>query len=58
MTITTDMKNIKDTVFDVIQGMSGNMCPVFASDVADNVERELLRKMEEQEHDNSTRGTG
>lgn len=52
MTITTDMKNIKDTVFDVIQGMSGNMCPVFASDVADNVEKELLRKMEEQD-DNS-----
>lgn len=52
MTITTDMKNIKDTVFDVIQDMSGNMCPVFASDVADNVERELLRKMEEQD-DNS-----
>lgn len=53
MTITTDMKIITDTIFDVIQDMSGDMCPVFASQVADRVEKELLRKMEEQGHDNS-----
>lgn len=48
MTITTDMKIITDTIFDVIQDMNGNLCPVFASDVADRVEKELLKKMEEQ----------
>ena len=58
MTITTDMKIITDTIFDVIQDMSGDMCPVFASQVADNVEKELLRKMEEQEDDNSERSIG
>ena len=53
MTITTDMKIITDTIFDVIQDLNGNMSPVFASQVADRVEQELLRKMEGQELDNS-----
>lgn len=53
MTITTDMKIITDTIFDVIQNMNGNLCPVFASDVADRVEKELLKKMEEQDNGNN-----
>ena len=57
MTITTDMKIITDTIFDVIQELNGGMSPIFASQVADIVERELLRKMEEQD-DNSERSIG
>lgn len=53
MIISTDMKNIKDIIFDVIQDMNGNLCPVFASDVADRVEKELLKKMEGQANGNN-----
>ena len=49
MIISTDMKNIKDTIFDVIQDMNGHLCPVFASEVADRVEKELIKQIEESE---------
>lgn len=41
--ITIDIKTITDTVFDVIQRKSNDLCPVFAAEVAEDVEKELMR---------------
>lgn len=50
MKISIEMKDITDTVFDVIQALNHGMSPVFAEMVAENVEKELNRKIESEQH--------
>ena len=47
MKISIEMKDITDTVFDVIQKLNYGMSPVFAEMVAENVEKELRQKLDE-----------